>query len=152
MRSSLAPSGKALRRYRALERKASQPFSVWTLIPATLCHKQQHRGCLVQSAAGHESWLSLGTRSMGTASKTKGSTFQAVARRCGYLTKLRLPFLYSLLADPFRAAASLTPSRRAKCSRQHRELYPADTSIFTQRFSRVPQGMLAAEEEAAASS
>lgn len=75
---------------------------------------------------------------MRMASKTKGRTFQAVARRCGYLTKLRLPFLYSLLANPFRAAASLTLPQRAKCSRQHRELYPADTSIFTQLFQSPP--------------
>lgn len=131
--------------------KAPQPFSVCTLIPATLSHKQSHAGRLLQSAAGHGSWLSLGTHLTGMASKTKGRTFQAVARRCGYLTKLRLPFLYSLLANPFRAAASLTMSQRAKCLRQHRELYPADTSIFTQCFSRVPQGMLAAQEETATS-
>lgn len=118
--------------------KAPQPFSVWTLIPATPCHNQQHPGCLLQSAAGQESWLSLGTYLMRMASKTKGRTFQAVARRCGYLTKLRLPFLYSLLANPFRAAASLTLPQRAKCSRQHRELYPADTSIFTRLFQSPP--------------
>lgn len=148
MRSSLAPSRKALRRNRGLERLPS----------LSLCGPSPLLRCVISNSIV-VAWCSQlkdlnlpFTWGMGMASKTKGSTFQAVARRCGYLTKLKLPFLCSLLANPFRAAASLTPSQRAKCSRQHRELYPADTSAFTQHFSRVPQGMLAAEEEAAASS
>lgn len=105
-------SGRALWRFRAF-RKASQSFSIWTPMPATACHKQKHRGHLLQSPAGHESWLSLGTCLTGMASHPEGTIFHTVARRCGYLRKLRLPFLYSLPANLFRAAASLISTQRA---------------------------------------